>query len=242
MTFGDEIWDEEEWEAFLRQSDERIRRYMDLLFGYLTDNPPPAPADAAARKAWEERLRRFLEEKGFEHDAPLALPEEPHADEPPGREPPDGAGGDAGADLFLLGDEAADADEALPQRHLRDVPVYRKALDLSTYVLDWSNALPGEVKDSTLVQFCTSITQVPANIAKGHGIGYERDMLGGNIACAKRGLAAANSALEQLRDLRAAPYMDAALYRHFYEQTFELRNELGLYVQELRARFNLGID
>lgn len=221
MMFEDEIWDEEQWEAFLRQSDEIVRRYMDLLFAYLADDPPPDAADTEARRAWEQRLRRFLEEKGFEQDPALF---HPFADD------------DA--------DDPDAPDEAMPERPdgYRDIPVYRKAAALAGRVLDWTNRLPGDVKDSSLVQFCSAITQIPANIAKGHGIGYEREMIGGNIACAKRGLAAANSALEQLREMRPAPYMDEERYLQLYEQTFEVRNALGLYVQDLRARFNLGVD
>jgi hypothetical protein len=226
MTSGDEIWDEEQWEAFLRLSDERIRRYMDLLFAFLADDPPPEAADTAGRRAWEGRLRRFLAEKGFEQDPALFQP---------------------------FGDEDRDEDEALDDdapgtaalgrpAGYGDIPVYRRASDLATRILEWTNGLPGAVKDSTLVQFCTSVTQVPAHLAEGHRIGYEREMIGGNIACAKRGLAAANSALDQLAELRTASYMTPDFYRHLYEQVFEVRNELGLYVQDLRARFNLGVD
>jgi hypothetical protein len=84
--------------------------------------------------------------------------------------------------------------------------------------------------------------QVPAKVAEGHAIGYERDMLGGNIACVKRALAAANSALQRLYQLKHEPYMARDTYRALYEDTYELRNALGLYVQDLRDRFNLGID
>lgn len=226
MTYGDEIWDEDRWEAFLRASDERIRRYMDLLFGYLADHPPPDASDAGARRAWEVRLRRYLREKGFDQDPTQGQLFDEDLDD----------------DQLAADVDGTDTDEAPHRSSVRDLPVYRAAFDLASQVLEWTNALPGAVKDSALVHFCSSLTQVPANIAKGHGIGYERDMIGGNIACAKRGLAAANSALDQLRELKTASYMEPERYQHLYEQIYELRNELGLYVQELRARFNLGVD
>lgn len=227
-AYGDEIWDEEQWEAFLQRSDARYSHYMDLLFAYLNDHPPPAPGDAAGRRAWERRLYLFLREKGFDND-PSLMPPTPEAEDE-GEEAP------ALEDLFLP------PDEVVQRYSFRDIPVYGKAFELASRVLEWANSLPGDVKDSSLVQFCSSITQIPSNIAKGHSIGYEQDMIGGNIACAKRGLAAANSALDQLHELKRVAYLDDARYRRFYEQTFEVRNELGLYVQDLRARFNLGID
>lgn len=226
MYSGDDIWDEDRWEAFLRESDKRVSRYMDLLFGFLTDHPPPDVSDTEAYRAWREQLKRFLRENGFEYDPGFS--ETHDADE--------------GTSLFDVEEMAFEPDDVEALESFRDIPVYRKAFDLATQILEWTNALPGDVKDSALVQFCSSITQVPANIAKGHGIGYELDTIGGNIACAKRALNAANSALDLLREMKPAAYMEPDFYRNVYEQTYEVRNMLGLYVQDLRARFNLGID
>jgi hypothetical protein len=73
-------------------------------------------------------------------------------------------------------------------------------------------------------------------------MGLELEMIGGNIACLKRALAAANAALELLRELKPAGYVDTALYLSFYEDTYEIRNQVGVYVQVLRRRFDLGIE
>lgn len=113
---------------------------------------------------------------------------------------------------------------------------------LGSDVLAWANTLPGYVKDSTLVQFCSYAMEIASNVAKGHDMGYEREMIGGNIACVKRALNAANASLEGLHEMRDAPYMSAQLYARLYEQTYEVRNGLALYVLDLRDRFNLGID
>src|SRR5690606_15459412 len=110
-------------------------------------------------------------------------------------------------------------------------PVHERAQRLAGQVLRWSNELPGHVKDSTLVQCCSHIVQIPSNLAKGHGIGYEMEMLGGNIACAKRALSSANSALGLFREVKSAPYMTASLYPIFNEECYALRNEIGVYVQ-----------
>lgn len=226
---GDEIWDEERWEAFLRENDRRLDRYMTLLFAFMARYPPPSRNDEQAVLRWETALREYLRGRGLEPPASaLGGPD----DDP-------GAAGDPGEP----GD--VDPDDALLDDILDDVarlPIYRQALALATDVLEWSNNLPGAVKDSTLVQLCAHLTQVPAHVANGHDMGYEQDMLGGNIACAKRGLSAANAALELLREARPEVYMDTRTYGALYERTYELRNALGIYVQELRARFDLGID
>lgn len=236
--YEDEIWDEHRWEAYLRENDERVDRFMDLLFGFLVDFPMPEPGDLSARSAWEAHLRAFLMHKGLEPgEHPLTFLFDEDEDEP------EDEGFFLEDDLYrddepYLDDEA---EEGLVEP-FQDLPIYQQALALTSGVLDWAHALPVDLKDSSLVQYCTHLMQVPANIAKGHSIGYERDMIGGNIACVKRGLYAANEALKLLRELKGAPNMTPPHYRRLYEQTYELRNAIGLYVQDLRHRFELGID
>lgn len=199
--YDGEAWDEERWEAFLRDNDQRVDRYVDLFFHFFSDLPAPDP----------------------EEPPPAAK-----------RNPPDDLGDPLGDELFF--------DEEDPADDFRALPIYQQAFRLGTDVLDWANGLAGHVKDSTLVHFCAHAMQIAANIARGHGIGRDRDGLGGNIACAKRGLHDANAALDLLHQMKSAAYMDAPTYRRLYEETFETRNAVGLYIQDLRARFDLGID
>lgn len=228
-----EIWDEERWEAFLKEHDRRLDRYMSLLFRFMTDNPPADEEGSPARKAWEHELRQFLISNGISPDD--ALPRMlagHHSDE------------EDDDVLFFEAEQSYLEHEERDQElhHVRNIPLYVDSQKLAVRVLNWSNSLPGRVKDSTLVQFCSHITQIPANVAKGHGMGLELEMIGGNIACLKRALAAANAALELLRELKPAGYVDAALYFSFYEDTYEIRNQVGVYVQVLRRRFDLGIE
>jgi hypothetical protein len=228
-----EIWDEERWEAFLKEHDRRLDRYMSLLFRFMTDNPPAGDEGSSARKAWEHELRQFLISNGISPDDAL---------------PRMLAGQDSDEEdddvLFFEAEQSYLEHEERDQElhHVRNIPLYVDSHKLAIRVLNWSNSLPGRVKDSTLVQFCSHITQIPANVAKGHGMGLELEMIGGNIACLKRALAAANAALELLRELKPAGYVDAALYLSFYEDTYEIRNQVGVYVQVLRRRFDLGIE
>lgn len=228
-----EIWDEDRWEAFLKEHDRRIDRYMALLFRFMTDNPPIGEEGSAARRGWEDELRQYLISNGISPDD--ALPRMLS-----------GLWTDSEEDdvLFFEAEQSyLEAEERDDELHdVRNLPVYRAAHQLSGRVLRWSNSLPGRVKDSTLVQFCAHITQIPANIAKGHSIGMELEMIGGNIACAKRALLSANAALELLREIRPSGYVDAAFYQSLYEETYELRNQTGIYVQELRRRFDLGVE
>lgn len=236
--FDDEAWDEERWEAFLRDNDKRVDRYMELFYRFMTKHPRPDRNDVEAFDAWKQTLRTFIAEKGWRRED-IVLPFLWLDEDPSDEADDDPEEGDVFFD-FEIDDDLFD-DEPF-EDDIQTLPIYQQAFELSAYVLDWANHLSGDVKDSTLVHFCAHITQITANIAKGHGLGTDRDGLGGNIACAKRGLADANAALDLLRRMKEVPYMDAATHRNLTEQTFEVRNQLGIYIQELRAQFNLGID
>ncbi|MEX0600522.1 MAG: four helix bundle protein [Rhodothermales bacterium] len=227
-----EIWDEDRWEEFLQETDRQLERYMSILFLFLKDDPPAGEPGSAKRKDWEGRLRVYLLSHGMRPDAsgPRQWGEALEDDDGDGQPPEDHF-------VFFEMEEAESAASSLER-----IALYDDAHRLATRVLRWSNTLPGVLKDSTFVQFCSHVTTIPANIAKGHGIGYEMEMIGGNIACAKRALDAANTALDLLREMKEAAYMRDDVYRPLYEDLFHVRNDLGIRVQELRARFDLGVD
>lgn len=227
----EEIWDEHRWESFLRENDRRVDRYMSDLYRFLERNPQPDPDDSDRMLLWKSQLRAFMEARGWA-DPELPLHEEAEAES---EDPSLGLDDLVSATSFFT-DPEEDVDG------IHRLPVYNRAVALGTTVLAWANVLPGEQKDSTLVQYCSHVMQVAANLAKGHGIGYEQEMIGGNIACVKRSLGAANVALSLLHEMRGATYIDGAMYMRLYEDTFEVRNEVGMYVQDLRRRFDLGVD
>jgi hypothetical protein len=227
----DEIWDEHRWEHFLQENDRRIDRFMTDLYDFMRRQPPPDDGDPEAVQCWKQELQVFLEEKGWDRLGYLPVNLDDSLDELTG-------GGLLDFSDFLLDEEPED--DSLQE--FLSIPVYQNAFRLGTTVLNWANALPGSVKDSVLVQYCSGIMEIAANISKGHSIGYEQETIGGNIACVKRSLAAANNSLEVLQEMKEAPYMHPRKYNQLYEQTFELRNSIALYIQDLRDRFNLGVD
>ncbi len=235
IPFDNEAWDEERWEAFLWDHDRRVDRYTELIFRFMRKYPQPDPEYAGAFASWRDALRAWLRDKGWRFDdviMPFFWLEEEQAEEELADE-----------EVFSFGGPIPfDDEDDDPFGDLERLPVYLSACALSAEVLDWVHALSDDVKDSALVHFCSYVAQVPAHIARGYGIGHERDTLGGNIACAKRGLADANAALGLLGRMKRAPYMDEPTYWRLYEQAYEVRNEVALYVQDLRERFNLGVD
>lgn len=232
--FDDEIWDENQWESFLKKDDDRISRYMKLLNRFLAEYPLPKTEDPQQNQEWKDAFNAYL----IQHGLPL---EDFEAGQFSAR--PDEEVDDAGTVYFEVpDDDLIEEDDRQTFASLQQIPVYQKAYALTTHVLSWSDGLPGAIKDSELVQYCSSVMQITANIAKGHGMGYDREVLGGNIACLKRGIQAANVALDLLSEMKPRPYFSTDEYKELYERTYELRNSVGLYIQEMRDRFNLGID
>jgi len=226
----DEIWDEHRWEAFLHEHDRQLDRFMNDLYNFMRLQPPPSERNRPAYRLWQDGLHAFLRAKGWKHLGFLSTDAE-------------GEQTDRLDDALSSLGVMPPSDEALDEvEEIHEPLVYRNALMLGSDVLSWANSLPGCVKDSTLVQFCSNIMEIASNVAKGHDMGYEQEMIGGNIACVKRALNAANASLDGLREMKFAPYMNAQLYARLYEQTYEVRNGLALYILDLRDRFNLGVD
>lgn len=232
IMFDDDVWDEHAWESHLRRNDERVNRYLNHLIGYLAEHPMPAPDDAEALARWKGELRNYLESLGWGVD---------DLDEALGEDLED----DWSDEEFAAWANELEEDEEDELEDFDDpneLPVYRQAFELATRLLAWADELPVAQKDSVFVQFCTHLLQMPANIARGHGMGRDLDVLGGNIACLKRAIESANTALEVLPQIKDMPGLDEATYLDWYEALFETRNAIGLYIQDLRQQFDLGIE
>lgn len=224
-AWEDELWDEARWEAYLRVQQSRMHRLLEDYFTFLRQHPYPERRTLEAVKRWRMQLQAFLRAQGWDEEAIQHVAQLKDA-------------------LFPgMPSEEKEEDEpiVLPESAAYHA-LHAQATTLGEHILSWAYVLPGYVKDSTLVHFCAQVLQIPRHLAQGHLLGYERETLGGNIVCTRDALAAANTALELLAEMREAPYMQATLYFAFYEALYELRNALALHVVRLRARFELGID
>jgi hypothetical protein len=225
---GDEVWDEHKWEESLRERDRLSDRYMKDYSDFVGRHPVPDTEETTVRRRWEDDLDAFMASRGWEFHSR--------------KSDTDGSGEPAAEQLLDEGDDDGFFEDGAEQTDFRELPLWQRAHEVSCRILDWANSLDVEEKDSTVVQYCFNMLQVAANVAKGHAYGYEHDLIGGNIACCKRALKAANHALDWLCEMKNSAYMTTSWYRQLYETTFELRNDVALYVVDLRDRFELGLD
>lgn len=210
-----EIWDEHRWEEFFRESDRRTDKYSQLLKKYM-DHP--------------DRNRIIAEEMGWTH-----LPDEDSdksetwMDEIPFDEVEEGEEWKR-----LTGYEPTDFDS------FEKLPLYQKAFDFTIFAMKIVDDHLPDVEDKSISDFCRYVTVPSAKIAGGFGFGFELETLGGNIANCKRGLAAANRMLSALYEIGSKELLDREIYLELHGRAKEVRDELAVYIVELRERFRRG--
>ncbi|MFW6348478.1 MAG: hypothetical protein ACOC2C_07710, partial [Cyclonatronaceae bacterium] len=124
---------------------------------------------------------------------------------------------------------------------IEHLPVYQKAHRFGAAVLYRSaqtrlEEMPAEAQEA-FNQFVSDVLTVNSKVVAGYALGFEADVLGGNIAFCKKGLAAANRALDTLAALRELEVFGAIEFRQLHTDLFEVRNDLGIYIQDLREQF-----
>lgn len=211
-----EIWDEHQWEEFFKESDRRTEKYSQLLDKYM-DHP--------------DRDRMIAEEMGWTHlldendDTFNDWMEEFTDEYEEGEEWKQ-----------LTGYEPTEFDS------FEDLPLHQLAFEFTIDAMQMVDEHLADVEDESVQAFARSITIPPAKIAGGFSFGFEIESLGGNIANCKRGLKAANQMLEALFEIGQKKLLDRDIYLEYYARAKEVRDELAIYVVELRERFQRGIS
>lgn len=253
--FDDELyWNEHQWEAHL----DELERKSEQLRRFITSDPKSneprwilllrenLDEDEAVEAFIEEEL--LLDEAYFPEDEDdweddelddegfLIEKDDPYLFEDEDDDDDDDF--DEGEEWKFLSEEFARSNYST----LDDLHTYKSAKQLAVDILKWAESIPGEHHNKIYHDFIEEILKISAKLAGGFTFGYEQDYIGGNIAYNKKGLYCANSALHLLQMQKGAPYMIPAVYSRLHARLFELRNEIGIYIQELRDRFNSGIE
>lgn len=245
--FNDGIWDEHQWEAHLNKIEKKSYRLRKFISPDRSGNLP--------------RWLLLLQENGDELDAVDAfIEEELQIDEPyfPGEddeeidedwddELDDFLLDELEEDLFLEEDDYNNGEEwkelsedfAMSEHgSIETLQVYNSSRELAVAVLQWAETINPEFLTAQYNSFVGNVLKIGAKIAGGYSFGFERDFLGANIAYSKKALYCANDALVILqRNLKGSQFLSQQKYLHFHEQLYTLRNDIGIYVQELRERF-----
>jgi hypothetical protein len=150
---------------------------------------------------------------------------------------------------FLFDEEDDDFDEGEDWKELSNdftmsdygsidtLNIYNDSRELAAIILQWAETINPKYL-TRYNDFVGNVLKIGAKIAGGYSFGFEPDFIGGNIAYTKKALNYGNEALTILqRDLKDARFLSKKQYYYFHEHLFELRNNIGIYIQELRDQF-----
>lgn len=254
--FNDNIWDEYQWETHLNEVERKSTHLRKFI---IPDHPNNIP-----------RWLKLLQESSDEFDAVDAfIEEELLIDEAyfPGEDDEEIDDDDEGEeewddflfdeldeDFFLDDDDFDDYDAGEEWKELSEdfamsntgsidtLYIYDQSRTLSASILQWAESMNPKKITSDFNDFVGNVLKIGAKIAGGYSFGFDEEFLGGNIAYTKKALYCANDALIVLqRNLKGSSYITKKQYFYFHEQLFTLRNEIGIYIQELREQFYNGI-
>lgn len=248
--FNDSVWDEYQWEAHLNEIEKKSTHFRQFI--------TPDPPDHIPR--W----LTLLKENGDELDAVDAfIEEELQIDEAyfPGEDDEDFDDEEWDDDLddflfddfeeddfFLGSDDDFDAGEEWKELSdefamsnngsIETLDIYNDSREIAALILQWAETISPQNLSSNFNNFVGKVLKIGAKIAGGYSFGFEIEFLGGNIAYSKKALYCANDALTILQqELKNTSYLNKKQYYYYHEQLFELRNNIGIYIQELRERF-----
>lgn len=149
-------------------------------------------------------------------------------------------------DDFDLGEEWKELSDEFTMSDygsLESLEIYEYARMLGARILQWAESVHPKYHTNYYNEFIGTVLKIGAKIAGGYSFGFEQEFLGGNIAYTKKALYCANEALILLQShIKEAPFLSKQDYGELHMQLFELRNEIGIHVQELRERFQLGLE
>ncbi len=258
-SFDGDIWNEFEWEAHINQMEKeqkKLRAFFDHSEG--TDKPrwvqlmnEYGSKIEAINAFIEEEL--LIEESYFPDDEDLDDEDDDIEDPLFGMdleddffedEDDDGIFGEDPDDELDEWDEEGEewkrlSDDFVMSDYgsIEQLPIYNEARTVSADLLKLSDSGTLSLDAQAVRDFITQNLQVASKIAAGYSLGFDKEVMGANIAYNKKALQAANLSLQYWRGIYEHKLVDRKLYLEVHARLFELRNDIGVYVQELREKF-----
>jgi len=243
--FDDELWDEHKWEAHLDEVEKKSDQLRRFISSDPKGNTPRWITLLKESKDEDDAFEAYVEEELLLDEA--YFPEEDDWEEEDEFEDEDFLFGsndefdemeesedfDSGEEWKALSEEFAISDYG----SLDNLMIFNRSKDLAVEVLRWAESVPTKMQSKAFQEFVGETLKIGAKLAGGYSFGFEADYLGANIAYTKKALKSSNLSLALLQAQRSEEYFSTDVYSDFHERIFEIRNDIGIYVQELRDRF-----
>jgi hypothetical protein len=250
----DEIWDELRWERHINDAEEKSEQLRQYLESTLGKEPPrwfrllddPDKPDVVDHYIEEELM---FEEAYFpddddewdeddEDDDVFMSAEDELGDESDDDDDfPDEFDDEDGEEWKATSDQYALTDYGDIQKW----SIYTRAHDITLELFHFAKGMPKANEDPQFVEMGSQLLQMSAKLAGGYSFGFDVDSIGGNIVYCRKALDAANRALDLMQAQKLKPHFEGFPYADAHSRLFELRNDIAIYVQELRDRFRSGL-
>ncbi len=244
---NDELWDEYKWENHL----DEVEKKSDQLRKFIsTDQKGTVPRwitllkeslseDDAFEAYVEEEL--LLDEAYFpEDDDDLEEDDEFEEDDYLFGSSEEFIEFDEDDDDFDEGEEWKSLSDDFAKSEygsLDNLNLFSDARFFAVDTLKWAESVPSEQQSTAFLELVSDSLKIAAKLAGGYSFGFDHEYLGANIAYTKKALNYANKSLDMLQNMKGEPFFNKKQYIEFHSRLFELRNDIGIYTQELRDRF-----
>lgn len=251
---GGPVWNEFQWEAHLNE----IEKRSEQLRRFITSDPKgktPRWITLLQESIDEfDAVEAFIEEELLLDEAYFPEDEDDWEDEDDDWDEDDFffqddifpfSGDDDDDDDFDYGEDWKELSEDFTLSDygsIENLQLYQDARNFAVDVLKWGETIPANLQTKQVHEFVSNVLKITSKLAGGYSFGFEQDVLGGNIAYTKKSLQSANEALEYLQTMKREPFIVKAVYAKFHSRLYEIRNDIGVYVQELRDRFKYGLE
>ncbi|MEX0723152.1 MAG: hypothetical protein WD357_08405 [Gracilimonas sp.] len=256
--FDDEQWDEFKWESHLNEVEKKSEQLRKFIASDPKGNVPRWITLLQESQNEDDAYEAYVEEELLMDEAYFPEDEDDWEDE----EEDDwddedflfGLSEDGFMDMNQDEDDFDDFDEGEEWKSLSDdyvytdyadldnLGIYIDAKDLAVDILKWAENIHPRMQSSEFEEFVEDSLKIGAKLAGGHSFGFDQDYIGANIAYSKKALNCANHALGLLQGFKKKGLFTKKEYQELHARLFELRNDIGIYIQELRDQFHLGLE
>ena len=119
---------------------------------------------------------------------------------------------------------------------LENISIYTEVRDLAAGLLERFDNIPDLKNSPVYIELVSLVLLTGSKLAAAYSMGFEKEVLGANIAYCKKALEKANQALEKLQKLKEKP-LPSSHYYEIHKTLFELRNNIGMHIQDTRKAF-----
>lgn len=245
--FDNEIWDEYKWESHLDEVEKKSDQLRRFISSDPKGNTPRWITLLKESNSEDDAFEAYVEEELLLDEAYFPEEDDEDWDEDNEFDEEDFLFGEYNefdeleeSDDFDTGEEwkALSEDFAVSDYgSLDNLVIFNRSKNLAIDVLKWAESIPLKLQNRIFQEFVGETMKIGAKLAGGYSFGFETDYLGANIAYTKKALKCCNLALILLQAQKTEVYFSKKQYITFHEYFFEIRNDIGVYVQELRDRF-----